>query len=108
MRWKILKIEGGNTIDYNEAASKNEQAYITSDLSIKKRVNSLLKNKTWTLVINKLKGQEVIDCKWIYKMKKGEYKYTSLRYKDRLVANGFNQIEGVDYNDLILKWNNLI
>ena len=41
-------------------------------------------------------GKEAIDCKWVFKAKRNEKNEIS-RYKTRLVAKGFSQIEGEDY-----------
>lgn len=43
------------------------------------------KNKTWTLG-NKPKMQNVIDCKWNYKIKEGESKDETIKFKAILVA----------------------
>jgi hypothetical protein len=40
----------------------------------------------------------VIDCKWIYKVKH-KSDGTIDHYKVRLVAKGFNQRYGIDYED---------
>lgn len=58
---------------------------------------ALMKNKTWHLVPPK-KGQNVIDCKWVYKIKRKSDGSID-RYKARLVAKGFKQIFGIDYED---------
>ena len=52
-------------------------------------MNSLHKNETWDLC--KLsKGKKSIGCKWIF-AKKYEVLDSDVRYKARLVANGFAQ-----------------
>jgi hypothetical protein len=56
-----------------------------------------LKNKTWHLVSPR-KGPNVIDCKWIYKIKR-KSDGTIDRYKARLVAKGFKQWYIIDYED---------
>jgi histone deacetylase 1/2 len=58
---------------------------------------ALLKNKTWHLVPYP-KGKNIIDCKWVYKVKK-KADGTIDRYKARLVAKGFKQRYGIDYDD---------
>jgi histone deacetylase 1/2 len=60
-------------------------------------LQALLKNKTWHLVPPP-KGENIIDCKWVYKIKK-KAEGTIDRYKVRLVAKGFKQRYGIDYED---------
>ena len=60
-------------------------------------MESLHKNQTWELV--KLsRGQKIIGCKWVFKKKEGIPGVESVRYKVRLVAKGYSQTEGVDFN----------
>eukprot|EP00253_Pinus_taeda_P036060 PITA_36060 len=58
---------------------------------------SLQKNHTWTLS-DLPEGKKPISCKWVYKVK---YKAdgTLDKYKARLVARGFSQKEGIDYEE---------
>ena len=58
---------------------------------------ALMKNKTWHLVPPK-KGINIIDCKWVYKVKRKSDGSLD-RYKARLVAKGFKQRYGIDYED---------
>ena len=59
--------------------------------------DALLKNKTWHLV-PPAKGRNIIDCKWVYKVKK-KADGSIDRYKARLVAKGFKQRYDIDYED---------
>ena len=59
--------------------------------------HALLKNGTWCLVPPKA-GVNVIDSKWIFKVKK-DADGSIERYKARLVAKGFKQRHGLDYED---------
>lgn len=54
-------------------------------------------NDTWKIVPLP-QGKRVIGCKWVYKIK---YKATGEleRFKVRLVAKGYNQQEGLDYQE---------
>jgi hypothetical protein len=58
---------------------------------------ALEKNRTWHLVPPK-KGRNIIDCKWVYKIKSKQDGSLN-RYKARLVAKGFKQRYGIDYVD---------
>lgn len=60
---------------------------------------SLIKNNTWQLA-PKPKDGRVIKCKWIYK-KKPRIRGTEWPwFKAQLVAKGFTQVEGIDYNEI--------
>jgi len=59
--------------------------------------DALLRNGTWRLVPQK-QGTNIIDCKWVYKIKK-KADGSIDRYKARLVAKGFKQRYGIDYED---------
>ena len=52
---------------------------------------------TWRLE-EALPGANIIGCKWVLKAKKDAAGNVA-RYKARLVAQGFSQIGGVDYDD---------
>nr|GEY18808.1 ribonuclease H-like domain-containing protein [Tanacetum cinerariifolium] len=56
--------------------------------------NALIKNQTWTLV-PRPSDTNVVRCMWLFRYKFLTYGTLS-RYKDRLVANGSTQLEGVD------------
>jgi len=59
--------------------------------------DALLRNKTWRLVPCP-KGKNVIDCKWVYKIKRRADGSLD-KYKARLVAKGYKQRYGLDYED---------
>lgn len=60
-------------------------------------IESLMKNRTWILV-DRPAAQRPVSCKWVYKKKvEAENK---IRFKARLVARGFTQEEGIDYNEI--------
>ncbi|GJS63559.1 putative ribonuclease H-like domain-containing protein [Tanacetum coccineum] len=52
--------------------------------------------KVWTLV-DLLKGKRAIGTKWVYRNKKDERGFV-VRNKSRLVAQGYTQEEGIDYD----------
>ena len=60
--------------------------------------NSLMKNHTWDLV-ELPKGQNIVGCKWIFKVKRNADGSVE-RYTARLLAQGFSQQAGEDYDDI--------
>ncbi|KAM0058456.1 putative RNA-directed DNA polymerase [Helianthus debilis subsp. tardiflorus] len=65
--------------------------------AMQREIQALEKNNTWTIE-SLPEGKRAIDSKWVYKIKykpNGEVE----RYKARLVARGFTQIEGEDFHD---------
>jgi hypothetical protein len=67
------------------------------ECAMQKEYNSLMANNTWTLVPLHV-GRKPISCKWVFKIKQGVNGEVE-RYKARLVARGFTQTYGVDYNE---------
>src|SRR3954469_15792040 len=54
-------------------------------------------NQVWTLV-DPPSDRKAVECKWIFK-KKTDVDGNVTVYKARLVAEGFRQIQGVDYDE---------
>ena len=59
---------------------------------------SLLSNDTWKLV-DLPPGKNVIGCKWVFELKMNADGSIS-RYKARLVAQGYSQQAGLDYDEV--------
>jgi hypothetical protein len=55
------------------------------------------KNSTWELA-NLPRGHNAITLKWVFKLKRDEAG-AIVKHKARLVARGFMQREGIDFND---------
>jgi GTP1/Obg family GTP-binding protein len=70
-----------------------------SDLSwvnvIHEELENFERNQVWTLV-EPPRDVNVIQTKWVFKNKQGE-DGEIVRNKDRLVAQGFSQVEGLDF-----------
>ena len=59
--------------------------------------DALTSRKTWRLVPRPA-GRKLVDSKWVYKLKRNP-DGSIARYKARLVARGFTQEHGVDYQE---------
>ena len=64
---------------------------------MKEELDALHKTGTWDLV-DLPSGKSSIGCKWVYKIKT-QSDGTVNRYKARLVAMGFTQEYGIDYEE---------
>lgn len=60
-------------------------------------INALEANNTWILT-ELPKDKTLVDCKWVFKIKFNADGSVE-RYKARLVARGYTQIEGLDYHE---------
>ena len=54
-------------------------------------------NNTWDLVPLP-KGRKLVRCKWVYRNKYASDGSVE-RLRTKLVAKGFSQVEGIDYNE---------
>jgi hypothetical protein len=59
--------------------------------------NSLLENQTWDPVPLPF-GRKLVICRWVYRTKRTVDGQIN-RYKSRLVAKGFQQVHGIDYDE---------
>ncbi len=91
-------------IEGNAEPSTYSEAIVSDDCNrwitaMHDEMESLEKNHTWELV--KLpKEKKPIRCKWIFKRKEGLSPSDEARYKAKLVAKGYSQIPGIDFNDV--------
>lgn len=91
------EIEYSEPSSYEEAVESKE--YKKWMQAMIEEIDSLLKNGTWVLV-EKPDGRRVVSCKWIFKKKIGAAEHEDIRYKARLVARGFTQEHGIDYDEV--------
>ena len=59
--------------------------------------HSLIKQQTWSLVPPSV-DKNIVTCKWVFKLKRNS-DGTIARYKAKLVARGYLQQYGLDYED---------
>ena len=92
-----VEVIGEEPFTYKEAmASKDSNKRLTT---MRSEIESLKKNHTWELV-ERPKRQQVVGCKWLYKIKEGARENSKPMYKTRLVARGFTQVPGIDFNEV--------
>ena len=59
--------------------------------------DSIVRNNAWE-IFPRLVGNLVVGSRWIYKVKQAVVGSVE-KYKERFVAQGFSQIEGIDYEE---------
>ena len=66
-------------------------------LAVQEEMNALQNNSTWE-IFDLPKEKKIVGCKWVFTIK---YKADGSveRYKTRLVAKGFTQTYGIDYQE---------
>lgn len=90
-----------NNIDYEP---RNYREAVTSvnkshwEQAMKEELSSIEENRTWTL-LDLPPGRKSIGSKWVYKIKHDDQGRVA-KYKARLVAQGFTQIYGLDYDEV--------
>ena len=82
---------------YKDAVSSAEASQWLAAMG--DEMESLHKNQTWELAKRPV-GRKIVTCKWLFKKKDGLSPAEGQRYKARVVARGFSQKEGVDYNEI--------
>jgi hypothetical protein len=87
-----LACDDGEPQSFTEA--KKDAAWCAT---MKAEMNAVEKNRTWELA-DLPRGHCTITLKWVYKLKRDEVG-AIIKHKARLVARGFLQREGIDFND---------
>jgi hypothetical protein len=65
--------------------------------AVMEEYQSIMKNDAWDIV-PRPKGKSVVTSKWIYKIKHVADRSIE-KHKERFVAIGFSQVEGIDYDE---------
>ena len=91
-------IDDDDPVTYNEAMSSVDSEKWHS--AMKSEMESMYTNQVRTLV-QALEGVKPIGCKWVYKRKIGADGQVET-YKARIVAKGFRQRKGIDFDETFL------
>ena len=88
-------------LDHDEPTNY-EEAMMSPDSAkwleaMKSEMRSMYENKVWSL-IDLPNDRRAIEIKWIFKRKTDADSSVTI-YKARIVAKGFRQVQGVDYDE---------
>ena len=81
-------------VTYEEAMSRNNAVYWKKACT--EELEAFVKQELFSTVLKPIE-HKVIECKWIFKTKLDEDGQVE-RYKVQLVAQGFSQIPGIDFD----------
>ncbi|GJY83348.1 ribonuclease H-like domain-containing protein [Tanacetum coccineum] len=94
-----LNINSMNDADSSDNffATQDERVTTLEENIFSEEMDALLRNETWEIV-ELPKGRKAIGSKWIYNIKYQSSGEIDI-FKARLVAQGFSQKEGIDYEE---------
>ncbi|KAH9124961.1 hypothetical protein AeMF1_004353 [Aphanomyces euteiches] len=89
-------LEGMTPKSYDDMMKSSENEIDKWNHAMDAEYDSLMENETWVLV-DRPSDRKVIDNRWVYKIKHD--REGNLRYKARLVIKGYEQVEGLDFDE---------
>src|SRR4051812_29743910 len=92
---EVMLLDHDEPMNYEEAMVSPDSAKWLE--AMKSETGSMYENKVWTLV-DLPDDRQAIENKWIFK-KKTDADGNVTVYKTRLVAKGFQQVQGIDYDE---------
>ena len=92
---EVMLLDHDEPTNYEEAMMSPDSAKWLE--AMKSEIGSMYENKVWTLV-DLPDDRQAIENKWIFK-KKTDADGNITVYKAQLVAKGFRQVQGVDYDE---------
>lgn len=99
--WELTMVVDAGDIEPLEpkalAEAKRRPDWPEWERAIHEELKTLEESRTWD-VVDAPSGVNVVGAKWVFRIKR-DAAGRIVRYKARLVAQGFSQVEGVDYFD---------
>ena len=92
---EVMLLDHGEPMNYEEAMLSPDSAKWLE--AMKSEMGSMYENKVWTWV-DLPDDRQAIENKWIFK-KKTDADGNVTVYKARLLAKGFRQVQGIDYDE---------
>ena len=96
MRAELLTSEIDEPKSLHEALNRKES--VQWQEAVNAEYSSLMKNDTWELVPPP-KDKNIVGSRWVLKVKRDENGAVD-RFKARLVAQGYSQMKGIDYDEV--------
>ena len=93
----ILSTPSENPADYEPDTYKDALSIPVWKQAMQEEFDALQKQHTWSLVPLP-PNKNLVSCKWLFKIKRNADE-TIARHKTRLVARGFSQEYGIDYEE---------
>ena len=93
---EVMLLDHDELVNYEEAMMSLDSAKWLE--AMKPEMRSMYENKVWTL-IDLPNDRRAIENKWIFK-RKTDVDSSFTIYKARIVAKGFRQVQGVDYDEI--------
>ncbi|KAL5771289.1 hypothetical protein ACOSP7_015443 [Xanthoceras sorbifolium] len=91
----LLLTDSGEPECYDEAMQVEDS--VKRESAMRDEMDSLMSNQTWELA-ELPPGKKALHNKWVFRIK--EEHNGNKRYKARMVVKGFQQKEGIDYNEI--------
>ena len=94
---EVMLLDHDEPTNYEEAMMSPDSVKWLE--AMKSEMRSMYKNKVWTL-IDLAKDRRAIEIKWIFKRKTDADSSVTI-YKAGIVAKGFQQVQGVEYDEIL-------